>query len=261
MLVTGSSSGIGAGIARVMAQEGAIVAVHGRDRVRTQAIATELASLGATTHAVFGDLSTPQGCAAVTAATEEALGGIDILVNNAGGKTTEGNPDWLDIPWTEWIGTYEQNVGAAVRLIQALVPGMLARRFGRIINVGSASAIQPEKGLGEYQSAKAAMTNLSAGLARSLSHTGITVNTVTPGTILTPAVERWLSHVAREQNWGDDPTEVERRFTSEYIPLCVDRLGRPEDIGRVVALLASPLSSYMTGSHYRVDGGQIRSIG
>ena len=102
--------------------------------------------------------------------------------------------------------------------------------------------------------------NLTASLARALAHTGITVNSVMPGTILTPAVERWLSHVAQQQQWGSDWEEIERRFTSEYIPLCTGRLGRPEDVGRMVALLASPLSGYMTGSNYRVDGGQVRSI-
>ena len=117
------------------------------------------------------------------------LGGIDILVNNAGGKTTAGHPPWFEVPWADWVGTYEQNVGAAVRLIHHFAPGMKERRWGRIIQIASAAATQPEPGIGEYQAAKAALVNLTAGLARSLAHTGITVNTVSPGTILTPAVQ------------------------------------------------------------------------
>jgi 3-oxoacyl-[acyl-carrier protein] reductase len=259
-LVTGSSSGIGAGIARVLAAEGARILVHGRDEVRAQRVANSIVEAGGEASVALGDLSTDDGANSVAAEAMRQLGGIDILVNNAGGKSTVGNPAWFDIPWKDWIATYEQNVGAAVRMVHALVPGMQARGFGRVINIGSASATQPEKGLGEYQSSKAAMTNLSVGLARSLSHTGVTVNTVTPGTIFTPAVEQWLAHIAQQQNWDMAPAEIERRYASEYMQLCVDRLGRPEDIGRVVALLASPLSSYMTGSNYRVDGGQIRAV-
>lgn len=260
-LVTGSSSGIGAGIAAVLAREGVVVVVHGRDPARTHAVARTLAEGGATTHAVTGDLATGVGCEAVVAAVERAVGGVDVLVNNAGGKAVPGNPPWLDVGWQDWLGTYEQNVGAAVRLTHALVPGMQSRGFGRIVNVTSASATQPERTIGEYQAAKAALVNLTASLARALAHSGITVNSVMPGTILTPAVEGWLSHVAQQQQWGNDWDEIERRFTTEYIPLCTSRLGRPEDIGRMVALLASPLSGYMTGSNYRVDGGQVRSIG
>jgi NAD(P)-dependent dehydrogenase (short-subunit alcohol dehydrogenase family) len=206
------------------------------------------------------DLATPEGCRAVIAAVEGTVGYLDILVNNAGGKTAPGNPPWFDVGWDDWIGTYEQNVGAAVRMAHGFVPGMQARGFGRIVNVTSASATQPERNIGEYQAAKAALVNLTASLARALAHSGITVNSVMPGTILTPAVERWLSHVAQQQQWGSDWEETERRFTSEDSPLCTGRLGRPEDVGRMVALLASPLSSYMTGSNYRVDGGQVRSI-
>ena len=259
-LVTGSSSGIGTGIARILAAEGATVVVHGRDIQRTHAVAKDIIDHGGTAHVALGDLSTTAGCVAVIEQTLGEVGVVDILVNNAGGKTTEGNPDWFDVPWADWTGTYEQNVGAAVRLIQQLAPLMKTRKWGRIIQIASASGIQPEAGLGEYQAAKAAMINLSVGLARSLKHTGITVNTVTPGTIHTPAVSQWLAHVAQQNGWGEDLAEIERRFTSEYIPLCVNRLGEPEDIGRVVALLASPLSGYISGANYRVDGGQCRSV-
>jgi 3-oxoacyl-[acyl-carrier protein] reductase len=259
-LVTGSSSGIGAGIAAVLAAEGAIVIVHGRDEARTRAVANRLEAMGATTHVVLGDLSTPDGCDSVAEAVNDKTGGVDILVNNAGGKTSTGNPSWFEVGWGDWLGTFEQNVGAAVRLAHAFAPGMRRRGFGRIVNITSASAAQPEGNIGEYQAAKAAMVNLTASLARALAHTGVTVNSVMPGTILTPAVERWLSHVAQQRGWGTDWAEIERRFTTEMIPLCTGKLGRPEDIGRMVALIASPLSAYMTGSNYRVDGGQVRGI-
>lgn len=259
-LVTGSSSGIGAGIARVLAAEGAVVAVHGRDAKRTHEVAKEIIRAGGKAVVILGDLTTEEGTTHVADAALAELGGIDILVNNAGGKTVAGNPPWFDVGWSDWLGTYEMNVGAAVRLIHQLVPGMKERGWGRVIQIGSASGIQPEPFIGEYQAAKAAMVNISVSLARTLAHTGITVNTVTPGTILTPAVERWLADVAKQHNWGDDWSVIEKRFTTEMIPLDTDQLGRPEDIGRVVALMASPLSGYISGANYRVDGGQCRSV-
>ena len=99
------------------------------------------------------------------------------------------------------------------------------------------------------------INNLTVSLSRALAHTGITVNTVTPGTILTPAVEDWLAAVAKQMQWGDDWATIEKRFTSEMIPLAVDKIGRPDDIAVMVALLASPRGGYATGANMRIDGG------
>lgn len=267
-LVTGSSSGIGAGIAELLAGEGVCVAVHGRDAARASEVADRIVRGGGQADVVLGDLATPQGCAAVADAVDQQLGGVDILVNNAGGRASSHRPDggglnpgWLDTPWDDWRWTFEQNVGAAVRLIQRFVPGMKALNWGRVINIGSASATQTIPDLAEYQAVKAAMVNMTGSLARTLAHTGITVNTVTPGTITTPAVVRTYRDIAAKMgmetsNWR----EIERRFTTEIRPIAVDHFGDVADIGRMVALLASPLSDYMTGSNYRVDGGQCRSI-
>ena len=121
-LVTGSSSGIGAGIAAVLAREGCRVVVHGRDAARTRAVAERITGSGAEAWFVVGDLATPEGSAAVADEVQRLTGGVDILVNNAGGKTAAGNPAWFDVPWSDWLGTYEQNVGAAVRLAHAFAP-------------------------------------------------------------------------------------------------------------------------------------------
>ena len=99
------------------------------------------------------------------------------------------------------------------------------------------------------------MVNMTASLARALARTGITVNSVMPGTILTPAVEAWLSHVASQHGWGSDWDEIERRFTSELIPLCTSKLGRPEDIAYAMCFLASDAARYITGQTIVVDGG------
>lgn len=269
-LVTGSSSGIGEGIAQVLAAEGAVVVVHGRDAQRAEAVAAGIRGSGGQASIALGDLATEAGCASVGDAVMAALGGIDILVNNAGGKASThwqdgqerpANAPWLETPWDDWRWTYEQNVGAAVRLIQRFAPGMKDRGFGRVINISSASGTQVEPDLADYQPAKAAMNNMTSGLAKSLAGTGITVNTVSPGTILTPGVQRTFVGWAAQLGWDTDNwSEIERRFTTELIPQPVKHFGQPEDIGRMVALIASPLSNYMTGANYRVDGGQCRSV-
>ncbi|NVI02556.1 SDR family NAD(P)-dependent oxidoreductase [Paraburkholderia youngii] len=269
-LVTGSNSGIGEGIAKVLAREGAVVVVHGRNEGRCRNVAEAITTAGGKVSYVVGDLSDEAACNGVADQIIERLGGVDILVNNAGGRANSHrmdgkggamNPAWLETPWTDWLWTFEQNVGAAVRLIQKLVPGMKERGFGRIINIGSAAATQVEPDLAEYQAIKAAMVNMSASLAKTLAATGITVNTVTPGIIMSPAVKSTFTDLALKQGWDvDDWAEVERRFTSQIFVNSAGKFGEPEDIGRMVALLASPLSGYMTGANYRVDGGQVRSI-
>lgn len=269
-LITGSNSGIGMGIAQVLASEGACVIIHGRDVDRCRQVVADIQTAGGIASYVDGDLATADGCAQVAEAITERLKGVDILVNNAGGRAsshrTDGrggpmNAPWLETPWSDWQWTFEQNVGAAVRLIQAFMPGMRERGFGRVVNISSAAATQVERDLAEYQAVKAAMVNMSASLAKTLAHTGVTVNTVSPGTILTSAVRKTFLNLAEKLGWDtQDWSEVERRFTSEVFVNSAGKFGEPADIGRMVALLASPLSSFMTGGNYRVDGGQIRSI-
>jgi NAD(P)-dependent dehydrogenase (short-subunit alcohol dehydrogenase family) len=262
-LVTGSSAGIGAAIARVLAAEGVRVAVHGRNAARCEAVAGEIRTAGGEACVVLGDLADDAGAQAVADATLQALGGVDILVNNAGGNESvqSGNPGWFEVTAQDWVAAYQQNTVAAVRLCQRLAPGMQQRGWGRIIQIASASAIQPIPFIPNYQAAKAAMLNLSASLARALAHSGITVNTISPGTVRTPAVDTWLASVAQQMQWEGDDEAIERRLTRELIPLCVPRIGRPEDIGHAAAFLASPLAGYITGANLRVDGGQIQSVG
>src|ERR1700754_4146764 len=131
-LVTGSSSGLGAAIARLLAREGADVVVHGRNEARTRAVAEEV---GAQAVAV-GDLATDTGADAVAA----AAGQIDVLVNNAGAYDNLG---WADSTPELWLRTYEVNVVSAVRMIRHFVPGMRARGWGRVIQIGGGLAVQP----------------------------------------------------------------------------------------------------------------------
>src|ERR1700710_1542802 len=161
-LVTGSSSGIGVGIAELLAQEGATVIVHGRDEARTRATAEQIVAAGGVAEVVLGDLAEPASCARVVDAIEQRLGGVDILVNNAGGgKNSRNNPSWFQVPWDDWPATFEQNVGASVRLIHAFVPGMKERAWGRIISISSAAATTATPLFPDYAAAKAAMISMS----------------------------------------------------------------------------------------------------
>ena len=257
-LVTGSSSGIGEAVARLLAQEGAAVVVHGRNRERAEKVAAEIKAAGV----AIGDLSTDEGAAAVHEQARAALGGnIEILINNAGGSST-GNTSRppLDIKVADWLSNYNANTLGAVRLVLLAVPDMVAARFGRVINVSSAVAIQPNNLGTDYSAAKAALNNFTVSLAGSLKGVGVTVNTVTPGVIMVDGLIRF----GRARYNDPDMTieELTQRLAGEKVfdlpP--AGRLGNPEEVALVACTLASPILGYVTGSNYRVDGGQVRSV-
>jgi len=257
-LVTGSSSGIGAGVARMLAEEGCTVVVHGRDRERANSVALEIRAAGA----VIGDIATAGGADSVAAAAAGAAGGaIDILVNNAGGGEGTTNLPWLDVPEEAWIRTYQINTMGAVRLVRRLVPAMKDAGWGRIIQISSAVASRPTVRGPDYAGSKAALTNTTVALAHALSGTGITANVVSPGVILTPSVEKWTRDISASMGWGAVKREdLERRLAVEMLKLPVARIGTVEDVGMAVCMLASPRSGFITGANIRVDGGQVDCV-
>lgn len=257
-LVTGSSSGIGEAIARQLAQEGASVVVHGRNRERAEKVAATIGAAGV----AIGDLGTDEGAAAVHDQARSALGGnIEILVNNAGGSST-GNTSKppLDIKVTDFISNYHANALAAVRLVLLATTDMVAARFGRVVNVSSAVAIQPNNVGVDYSAAKAALNNFTVSLAGSLKGVGVTVNTVTPGVIMVDGLVRFGRARFNDPNMSFD--EIAQRLAAEKVfdlpP--VGRLGLPEEVAMIACMLASPALGFVTGSNYRVDGGQIRAV-
>jgi NAD(P)-dependent dehydrogenase (short-subunit alcohol dehydrogenase family) len=207
-LVTGSSSGIGTGIAELLADEGVSVVVHGRNEERANAVAARIRSRGGRAGVALGDLSTDDGAAGVAEAALAAFDGIDILVNNAGGTTESPDKSWFALPTQAWVATYESNVMAAVRLIHLLVPAMRERGWGRVINIGTAAGVTPTSGQPDYGPAKAAMLNMSLGLSKALSRTGVTSNTISPGMIRTegprpvPELVRTEARVGRRRRAG-----------------------------------------------------------
>ena len=259
-LVTGSSSGLGAAIALELAAEGVSVAVHGRDRKRAEATAREVEKRGGRAVVTVGDLARDDDANAIADAALTGLGGIDILVNNAGAVLRMDNPDWLDVKPSEWLDSFNLNVCAALRLSQRMVPGMIERGWGRIINISSTGGSQCNGMLLDYSAAKAAVDNMTVNLSKNLAPKGITVNAVVPGTMLTPAVERWLVTLRKQLGWSNDLSENERVYTSTLVPQPVPRLGQPREIATAVTLLASPLSNYTTGAFLRIDGGTASAV-
>ena len=259
-LVTGSSSGIGAEIARMLAAEGVKVVVHGRDEARTQAVATEIETAGGQAATALGDLTKDGGATAVIEAALHAFDGIDILVNNVGGPASVAHRTWFDAPLEEWAETYRHNALAAVRLIQAFVPGMRERRWGRVIQISSRNAISPHAQFGPYGASKAAVNNLALSLSKALAGTGVTSNGVMPGLIYTPQLDSWFVEMAQKHAGTTDPKAGQEHVLKNVVHQTVDRLGQPGDIGAAVCYLASPLSDFMTGTTFRIDGGATPTV-
>ncbi|MFI9379548.1 SDR family NAD(P)-dependent oxidoreductase [Kutzneria sp. NPDC052558] len=245
-LVTGASSGLGEAIATRLAAEGASVVVHGRDHARTVAVAKTIDAAY-----VLGDLGTDRGADEVYSAVQDEP--VDILVNNVGaydmtaGWTTTSAQDWADL--------YNVNVLTAVRMIQRLVPGMRERGWGRVIQISSVTGASPSASQPHYAATNGARNSLVKSLARELRHSGVTSNAVAAGGILTPASIAPLVDLGRQQGWGQDWEEIEPRLVEALAPNDIGRIGRPEEYTSLIAYLASPLSSYLTGAVITADGG------
>lgn len=255
-LVTGSSSGLGAATAKMLAAEGATVVVHGRDKERAEAVAQSITDDGGRAEVVLGDLTSDEDADAV-AAGALALGPIDILVNNAGSYK---HLSWDDATAEDWRDTYETNVISGVRMIKRLVPQMRERGWGRVIQIGGGLAITPMPGHPHYNATLAARHNLAVSLARSLEGTGVTSNTVSPGAILVDAVKDLLIGIAPDRGWGETWEEIEREAATQLVPNDRHRFGFPDEVAGAVLYLTSPLADYVSGAILRVDGGLIRSL-
>lgn len=258
-LVTGSSSGIGVEIARMLAAEGVRVVVHGRNADRAQAVARQIKDAGGEAAVALGELMTDDGRTAVIEAAGRAFSGVDILVNNAGGPGSEMARAWFETTGDEWTDSYRENTLPTVALAQAFVPGMRERGWGRCIQISSRNAISAYAEFGPYGAAKAALNNLTLSLSKALAGTGVTANGVMPGVIYTPPVEHWFEALAKQQGSGDPA--VGREFALKSIlRQTVDRIGEARDIAFAVCMIASPLSDFMTGTTIRIDGGATPTV-
>jgi NAD(P)-dependent dehydrogenase (short-subunit alcohol dehydrogenase family) len=252
VVVTGGSAGIGLGVARAFAREGADVMIAARDRARAEEAAAGIASdfdVTAVSHTC--DVSTAEGCAKLVAAVRDVFGGCDILVNNAG---TGSNETILQAPDEKWQAYWDLHVMAAVRLARGLVPMMAARGGGAILNNASICATQPLWYEPIYNVTKAALLMLSKNMATEFIGKGIRVNTINPGLILTPD---WIK-TAKQLAPGGDWEGYLQSIADEHAP--IKRFGTVEELADFFVFLCSPRASYAVGATYFVDGGMLRTI-
>jgi NAD(P)-dependent dehydrogenase (short-subunit alcohol dehydrogenase family) len=238
-LVTGASRGLGRALALALAEAGADVMLTARSAAELQRTAGEAAALGVQADLFPADLGRDAEIEALVAATVRRFGHLDVLVNNAGisGPTTP----FVDLATEDWDVVLGVNLRAPALVARAAARQMRAQGDGRIVNVASIGATIPIANLAAYCVSKAGLVQLTRVMALELARHGIRVNAVCPGYFATPM---------NEEFFGSEPGQ---RIVRSRIPL--RRLGDPAELVPVVLLLASPASSFMTGSVVVVDGG------
>jgi 3-oxoacyl-[acyl-carrier protein] reductase len=259
-LITGSSAGIGAAIARMLAAEGVAVVIHGRDPQKTRSVADTITKAGGKAAVAVGDLATEAGANSVIEAAEKAFGGIDILVNNAGGPVNPNSQGWFDTTIEQWSANYQNNTIPYVRMIKAFAPQMIERRWGRLIQISSRTATAPHPPVASYAASKAGITNLTVSLSKALAGTGVTANTVSPGLIYTPMLDTFLESIAGRMGWGKDMEKAKDYAVKNITGQTVQRLGEASDVAAAVVFLASPLADFIAGTNLHVDGGSVPTI-
>lgn len=247
-IVTGSSRGLGLASARALVQEGCRVCITARGREGLEQAAAELRSAGSpdAVFAVQADLSTAEGAERTVEAAVKAFGGLDILVNNVG--LARGG-ELLDTPDAAWQEAFDQTLYPAIRMSRLAVPHLRRSEAGAIVMIASIYG-RESGGRMTYNAVKAAEISLSKSLAQQLAKDGIRVNSVAPGSILFPGG----SWHRRQQV---DPEGI-AEFVRHELPF--GRFGRAEEVGAVVAFLASPRASWISGTCVPVDGCQSRSL-
>jgi 3-oxoacyl-[acyl-carrier protein] reductase len=242
-IVCASSKGLGKACAIALAQAGCAVFVNGRDAGPLEATAAEIRALGASVVAVAGDVGDPATRAALLAACPEP----DILVNNNGGPPPQ---PFDSITRDDLLAGLEANMLTPIALVQAVTPGMTARRFGRIVNITSASVRAPLAGLDVSSGARAGLTAFLAASARTLARANVTINSIQPGAFETDRIRAIVSRQAAARGVDEAKIRAEREAG---IP--AGRFGTAEEFGQLCAFLASAQAGYITGQNILIDGG------
>jgi len=243
-LVCAASKGLGRGCAFSLAREGVNVVITARGREALERTAQEIRdATGVRVTTVAGDITTDEGRRAALAACPAP----DILVNNAGGPPTGDFREW---DRAAWIKALDANMLTPIELIRATVDGMIARKFGRIVNITSTSVKAPIPALGLSNGARTGLTGFIAGLARQTAKHNVTINNLLPGSFLTDRTRQTIAGFAKAAGLTEEQAAAERLRT---IP--AGRLGDPAEFGEACAYLCSAQASYVTGQNFLIDGG------
>jgi NAD(P)-dependent dehydrogenase (short-subunit alcohol dehydrogenase family) len=244
-IVTGANSGIGYGIAKAFAREGAKVVVAGRTEERNNVVVEEIRSAGGEAIAVKADVMREEDVVALVERTVEVFGRLDICVANSGG-TESGVTDIENMDTKMWRDVVCLNLDSVFVLYREAIRKMIPAGSGVLIGVSSVASIRSTGSAFHYSAAKAGVNALSMYLAEHLGPKGIRINTIIPGFIETAATAPMLAN------------EIARRGVEKRIPL--RRIGQPDEVGELAVFLASDRSSFITGQQFVIDGGQTQRM-
>ena len=246
-LVCAGSKGLGRGCAQALAREGVHVTITARGKEALERTADEIRAMGGKVAVVAGDITTPEGRAAALAACREP----DILINNAGGPPPGDFREWTA---EDWLKALNANMITAIELIKATIDPMIARRWGRIVNITSGSVKAPIPVLGLSNGARTGLTGFCAGLARQVAKEGVTINGLLPGPFDTDRLRSGMEFEAKKTGrpLGEIASERAQQNPSR-------RFGTAEEFGAACAFLCSVHAGYITGQNLLMDGGAFNS--
>ena len=243
-IVCAASKGLGKGCAMALAKEGVNITITARTAETLEQTAAELRKLGSgTITAVAGDITTVEGRAKVLAACPNP----DILINNAGGPPAG---DFRNFSRDDWIKALDANMLTPIELMKATIDGMIARKFGRIVNITSAAVKAPVDILALSNGARTGLTGFVAGLSRAVAKHNVTINNLLPGLIVTDTMTSRISAGAKMAGKTYDEVEAER-----LKPIAAGRFGNIEEFGMAAAFLCSAYGGYIVGQNFLIDGG------
>lgn len=248
-LVTGSTSGIGLGIARALAREGAKLVINGfGDAATIAAVEAELAALGAQTLYHGADMSRPAEIEAMMAAAAERFGRVDVLVNNAGIQHVAPIDQF---PAERWDAIIAINLSSAFHTTRLALPAMRAANWGRIINIASVHGLVASADKSAYVAAKHGIVGLTKATALETATSGITCNAICPGWVLTPLVQKQVDARAARDALSNDSAKrallAEKQPSQEFVT--------PEQLGALAVFICSEAASQMRGQSVAIDGG------
>ncbi|MEG3063150.1 MAG: SDR family oxidoreductase [Comamonas sp.] len=248
--ICASSQGLGFACAQALAREGVHVTLNGRDAAKLETAAQELraGAAGAQVDCIAADLTTADGRALIV----QRLAHVDILVNNNAGPPPGALDDWTE---QALLGAMQANMIPGVQLMRAYVPGMRARKFGRIINITSAMVKTPHYMMGLSTSARTALTAISKAISAEVVVDNVTINNLLPERIDTPRQEFMAQRMMAAD--GITHEEARRRISAS---INAGRMGRPEEFGAACAFLCSALAGYISGQNLQLDGGSYEGL-